>query len=468
MAPSFGVPTMWWDRPNEDAAKASSTASGGGSAATTAAGQEPTREGRPTLPLSATPPGLSLMPEAGVGADGRVASGSFIVDGTGMLLAFDRNMERMTGWNAFEIVGQPKDLGLYEAPDENGQRRYHAMPLYEGRLSRIAQSTTTTLMINRKDGTKLEVEALVSPLGVAGNRFVVEVQRVLARVQGPLKPAAAEGYDSVTGLPGIDLFREKLKESFAATRHAGRPLAVLLVDVDRTAGVTQPGTQVLSNDVIRRIAGILQASVRMSDPIGRTAQGQFAMVLEGTGRGDARAVGGRMRAMVERFSLGTTPGGADVKATVSIGVACYPADGDSPGELMRRADEALREAHRLGRNRVWCYVRRPRVNCYTEIYFDGPEGQMLGMSHDLSNSGLFVETSDQLPDGMRLGLRFTLPDVNEEVHVVGRVTRRVTAGGVEASSISGLGIEFERFSDSDRWRLEQFLHTATTSQPSTD
>lgn len=408
------------------------------------------------------------MPAAGVGADGRVASGSFIVDGTGTLLAFDRNMERMTGWNAFEIVGQPKDLGLYEAPDENGQRRYHAMPLYEGRLSRVAQSTTTTLMINRKDGTKLEVEALVSPLGVAGNRFVVEVQRVLARVQGPLKPAAAEGYDSVTGLPGIDLFREKLKESFSATRHAGRPLSVLLVDVDRTQGVTQPGTQVLSNDVIRRIAGILQASVRMSDPIGRTAQGQFAMVLEGTGRGDARAVGGRMRAMVERFSLGTGADGADVKATVSIGVACYPADGDSPGELMRRADEALREAHRLGRNRVWCYVRRPRVNCYTEIYFDGPEGQMLGMSHDLSNSGLFVETSDQLPDGMRLGLRFVLPDVNEEVHVVGRVTRRVTAGGLEASSISGLGIEFERFSDTDRWRLEQFLHTATTSQPSTD
>ena len=113
------------------------------------------------------------------------------------------------------------------------------------------------------------------------------------------------------------------------------------------------------------------------------------------------------------------------------------------------------------------YVRRPRVNCYTEVYFDGPEGQLLGMSRDLSNSGLFVETSDLLPDGMRLGLRFTLPDVNEEVHVVARVTRRVLAGGLEGSTLTGLGLEFERFSDADRGRLERFLHTAAMSQPST-
>lgn len=466
MALSFGVPKMWWDRQNPGAAgpaPAKGAETSGGSLSTRI---EPTREARGTTPPSPAPV-ASLMPDAAVGSDGRIAGGSFIVDGSGTLLAFDRNMERMTGWNAFEIVGQPKDLGLYEDPDENGQRRYRAMPLYEGRLPRVPQSTATTLMINRKDGTKLEVEAMLSPLGVQGNRYVIEVQRVLARVHGPLKPAAAEGYDSVTGLPGIDLFREKLKASFEATRNSGQPLSVLLVDLDQTSEPNQPRVSLLNNDLVRRIAGILQASMRMSDPVGRTAQGQFAIVLEGTGRGDARAVGGRIRAMVERFSLGTHASGGEVRATVSIGVACYPADGDNPGELMRRADEALREAHRLGNNRVWCYVRRPRVNCYTEVYFDGPEGQLLGMSRDLSNSGLFVETSDLLPDGMRLGLRFTLPDVNEEVHVVARVTRRVLAGGLEGSTLTGLGLEFERFSDADRGRLERFLHTAAMSQPST-
>lgn len=457
MAPTFGVPTMWWDRPKTNAATEPKSA-----------GPSEPRAKSVTMPLSTSPPPTHSA-SGWVGVDGRVTGGSFIVDGSGTLLAFDRSMERMTGWNAYEIVGQPKDLGFYEDPDENGNRRYRALPLYEGRLPRVNQSVTTTLMVNRKDGTKLEVEVVVSPLGHQGNRYSVDVQRVLARVQGPLQPAAAEGYDSVTGLPGVDMLRERMRDSFNATRQTGRPLAVLLVEIDPQTDLCQPGTTLLKDDAVRRIAGILQASVRLSDPIGRIAQCQFALVLEGTGRGDARAVGGRIRAMVERFTLSTSVSGEQPRATVSIGVASYPADADNAGELMRRADDALREAQRLGRNRVWCYVRRPRIPCHTEIYFDGPEGQMLGLSRDLSNSGLFVETHDQLPEGMRLGLRFSLPVSQEEVHIVGRVARRVVAGGLQGSSISGLGIEFERFSDTDRGRIERFLYQAAPAPaPSPD
>lgn len=451
MAPTLGERGMNWNRRHTDLASRAG-------AGTTEL------ELRRTTGQSA---GLSSLPPApSEGLIEQRAGGSFIVDDRGTLLAFDRNMERLTGWNAYEIVGQPKDLGLYDSPDENGQRRYRALPLYEGPLPRATQSITTQLTVHRKDGARLEVEALVSPLGPGGSRYSVEIQRIMARVPSPVNPSLSDGFDALTGLPDTATFRDKLKELFANTRQAGRPMSLLLIDIDKTYDLIKSGTQLFTDDVVRRIAGVLQASVRMSDVIARIGQGQFAMVLDGTGRGDARAVGGRIRGLVERFSFGTRVDGQELKASVSIGVACYPADGDNPGELLRRADEALKEAHRLGSNRVWCYVRRPRVDCNTEVFFDGPEGQMLGMARDLSNSGLFVETHDQLPEGMRLGLRFSLPVTGDEVHVVGRVARRVLAGGLEGSSMTGLGIEFERYSDTDRWRLESYLHKASGSAAS--
>lgn len=456
MASLRGGVSMWWDRQNPKPPGEAETNS--------PIAAESARPARSTLP----PPALSPLPPApakssipSAGADPRVVTGSFIVDGTGTLLAFDRNMERMTGWNAFEIVGQPKDIGFYDLPDEHGQRRYRALPLYEGRLPRVTQSTPITLLIHRKDGTRLEVEAVVSPLGFQGHRYQVEIKRVLSRVPGPLHTGHGDGFDTLTGLPGAETFRERLREAFQTARQSGRPLSVLLIEIDRNQDLLRSGTQDISDEAVRRVAGVLQASVRMADPAGRVGQHTFAVALEGTGRGDARAVGGRIRAMVERFSFGHRVDGNEIKATVSIGIGCYPADGENPLELLRRADDALKEAHRLGRNRVWCYVRRQRVAVSTEVYFDGPEGQMLGMSRDLSNSGLFVETHDQLPEGMRLGLRFGLPGTPDEIHVVGRVSRRVVAGGVSGSAINGLGIEFERYSDADRWRLESYLHQIT-------
>ena len=118
------------------------------------------------------------------------------------------------------------------------------------------------------------------------------------------------------------------------------------------------------------------------------------------------------------------------------------------------------EARLLGRNRVWCYTRRPRVSIEVPVFYDSPEPSLAGFSHDLSPSGLFVHTAVPVDMGMRCALAFPLPDHRGKVHVVGRIVRTVpeTEGTRVDGQVPGMGIEFESFGRGDRWAIESFLH----------
>lgn len=424
----------------------------GGMAQPGALREEP--RGRKGEGLSSRPPAL---PD-GAGVESfRTPGGSFILDGGGTILAFDRQMERMTGWSAYEILGRHKDLGLYADPDARGQRRYLSRPLFEGRIPGPTGQDPIDLVVTCRDGVRLEVEASVLPMGGENSRFIVEIRKVTRRA-GPLPDNTGEGIDPLTCLPAEPLFQERLFSSFTVARETGHTLSLLIIEPDGLAAMNQmfcPGTDA---EVMRRLGGVLQMAIRQTDLVARLEGHRFGILLEGTGRGEARAVGGRLRRMIEKFPF-VNPQGQAIPVTVSIGVSCHPADGVSPDEMRRRAEEALDEAHRLGSNRVWCYVRRPRVALRTAVYYEGAEGHLLGESRDLSNSGIFVETAEDVAEGMRLGLSFQLPGQGAPVRIVGRVARRVPSSH---ASVAGIGIEFEWYGDEDRSRLENYLFQSRT------
>ena len=144
---------------------------------------------------------------------------------------------------------------------------------------------------------------------------------------------------------------------------------------------------------------------------------------------------------------------------MSLGAASYPTDADNESDLLTRATEALEEARSLGRNRVWCYMRRPRVPLRTPVYLEGASPLLLGYTQDLSPSGLFVATSAPIDVGMRCALSFPLPTAQGNVHVIGRVVRTVPRPTAAADVRSaGMGVEFERFGAEDRHAIEAYLY----------
>ncbi|AZY48724.1 sensor domain-containing diguanylate cyclase [Bordetella avium] len=149
--------------------------------------------------------------------------------------------------------------------------------------------------------------------------------------------------DALTGL----LNRRGLDEILQSEPRYGRAMSVLAVDIDHFKAINDELGHAAGDAVIRGIAALLRSRARASDILGRLGGEEFVVLLPNTDRAQALQAAERIRAAVETFQA--VPGGA---CTVSIGVAVYPHEGASLTAVLERADEALYEAKRGGRNRV--------------------------------------------------------------------------------------------------------------------
>jgi len=376
-------------------------------------------------------------------ARGSSDGGSFLVDGHGTIVGFDGGMERLTGWTASEVVGRSAGVAI----------------LLEGSFTPAPGQDTAEVALQARNGSVLDVDVALTRCPGVGDRYTVSVLRVVARADGG-RVAPAAGRDPLTGLATRDAFLERLDVEMREAAASGKPLALVLADVDHLRKVADTRGREAAESVLRKLAGILRATVREDDLVARLGDDDFALILSGLGRGSARQVAARLRSTIERFRFTSSwDGGASFGVTLSLGAASYPTDADNESDLLTRATEALNEARSLGRNRVWCYMRRPRVPVRTPVYLEGTSPLLLGYTQDLSPSGLFVTTPAPIDVGMRCALSFPLPTAQGNVHVIGRVVRTVPAQSVHANVRSpGMGVEFERFGPEDRHAIDAYLY----------
>jgi diguanylate cyclase (GGDEF)-like protein len=131
--------------------------------------------------------------------------------------------------------------------------------------------------------------------------------------------------DPLTGC----LNRRGFAERLAAELDAGRPFALLQLDVDRFKSVNDTLGHAEGDRVLVETAALAAASVRAGDVVGRLGGDEFAVLLLGAGPQDADEVRGRLAAGL--------PGGV----TISVGLACCPDDGRDPEGLHAVADADL-------------------------------------------------------------------------------------------------------------------------------
>lgn len=399
------------------------------------------------------------MRPAGKGGNGmrHDGQGAFLVDAKGTILGFDERMESLTGWAAVEVVGRSRDAATAGRPISAAGR-----PLIEGEIRPLGATAIVDLRLHCRDGRTLDVEAQASRSGALSDRITVNVLRVVAMTTEAASTAVAERTDIMTGLPTEEPFAERLAKTLEASALVGQPAAVIVADVDHLRKINDRFGRSAGDGVLLKLAGIIRASAREQDVVARLGEDTFAALLPGVGRGSARQVAARLRSTVERFRFfGVAETEGAPRVTLSIGAASYPADALSAKDLLSRAREAMEEARALGRNRVWCYMRRPRVPVRTPVYLDGSDPVLLGFTRDLSPSGLFVSTPSPIEIGMRCALSFPLPNTDGNVHVIGRVVRTVPVDEPVAPGVlrtPGMGIEFERFGEHERRAIESFLY----------
>lgn len=157
--------------------------------------------------------------------------------------------------------------------------------------------------------------------------------------------------DELTGLANRRRFLEVLRSEMHRARRYGRPLTLLMVDLDRLKQINDENGHAAGDAMLRGVAQCMRSSVRDTDMPARLGGDEFAVLLPETGGDAAVTIAERIRAGVEDFKV--IVDSATVRSTVSIGlVSRSPGDLHDLPSFIQLADEALYRSKTMGRNAV--------------------------------------------------------------------------------------------------------------------
>ncbi len=157
--------------------------------------------------------------------------------------------------------------------------------------------------------------------------------------------------DALTEIHNKRYLLEFLDRELSRSERYGRPLAIIMFDLDRFKAINDELGHLGGDFTIREMAACVKTCVRKEELFARYGGEEFIIVLPETNMEGAVAVAERLRIMVEKHAFQYE--GKTYPLTVSVGVAATNGDRPlSPSDLISEADQKLFEAKRLGRNRV--------------------------------------------------------------------------------------------------------------------
>ena len=158
--------------------------------------------------------------------------------------------------------------------------------------------------------------------------------------------------DAKTGLFNARHFGAALAEELTRAERFGRPLSLMMADLDLLRDINNNFGHLAGDAVLRGIADVFRQELRHYDIPARFGGEEFSILLPETTAAQALEIAERIRrALAEtRFEVETSS--EPIQATISIGVAGFPADGRTANELVHQADLAVYRAKLQGRNRV--------------------------------------------------------------------------------------------------------------------
>jgi diguanylate cyclase (GGDEF)-like protein len=142
--------------------------------------------------------------------------------------------------------------------------------------------------------------------------------------------------DPLTGVANYRVLTERLPAEVDRHRRHGRPLAVLVIDLDDFKRVNDEHGHQDGDRVLQEVAGALMGSVRAHDVVVRHGGDEFSVIAPETDRDQAEALAERLRAAISRLSVH----GRHISA--SVGCAIFPEDGDTVNKLLAQGDLELR------------------------------------------------------------------------------------------------------------------------------
>lgn len=166
----------------------------------------------------------------------------------------------------------------------------------------------------------------------------------LRRTQAQLRLLAT--HDPLTNVLNARAFSNELSQELGRNRRYGRPLSLIYLDLDDFKTVNDAHGHATGDAVLRLVADAMRSAVRQADAVGRLGGDEFAVLMPETEGMVAHAAATRLASGIRTVFRGTP------SVTASIGVVSVTGTEAGTDELIRKADQAMYEAKRAGKDRV--------------------------------------------------------------------------------------------------------------------
>ncbi|MEO8266115.1 MAG: GGDEF domain-containing protein [Ilumatobacteraceae bacterium] len=157
--------------------------------------------------------------------------------------------------------------------------------------------------------------------------------------------------DPLTGLYNRRFGLERLSQEFSRSVRTKEPLGAVMFDIDHFKAVNDTYGHQSGDQVLRAIANSAKGVLREGDTLMRYGGEEFLAVLPGAGETDVRALGERIRRVVESTVISFDQ--IAISVTISLGAVSFPTVNVTDlDDLIRQADAAMYDAKKSGHNRL--------------------------------------------------------------------------------------------------------------------
>lgn len=215
----------------------------------------------------------------------------------------------------------------------------------------LSASCTAAFMAILSNGRPFKEIGLFIPLLIAAGLFTFSMLRYLRNRDDSIRSMReAANRDFLTSLYNSRAFELKMKQKIAVAKRDKIPFTLLLVDIDHFKQVNDRYGHPAGDAVLLQIANVMRETFRPGDHIARKGGEEFVILVDHCDAEQIKVIAERLRSNVENHAF-ILPDGGELRLTISAGSATYPNVHEE--ELVVKADQALYQAKKAGRNRVY-------------------------------------------------------------------------------------------------------------------
>ena len=259
---------------------------------------------------------------------------------SGAIQFWNRGAEQLYGWTQSEVLGRtPQAILATQFPRPLSELRdsLERTGRWEGEVIHRCRDGSVVVVNSRWALTKGPDGKLASALAI--NTNITEQKRTRAELEHQAR------HDGLTGLPNRTTLGSRLDETLAAAAGEDRPVALLMLDLDRFKDVNDTLGHAWGDRLLCAVGPRLLDHLRQGDTLARLGGDELAVLLPGASLSAAQKVARKLIDVLEQpFDLGD----ANVNIAASIGIAAFPEHGADTETLLRCADVAMYVAKRGG------------------------------------------------------------------------------------------------------------------------